>query len=174
MCQHPKLSVGEVVDVPSRVEDSGAGPRDCCLARRCRSHWHRHYIDIADLIDLVRAKGEVFNSEKQTQLAVANMCFAGVADATDVDETKIPCRFWKLGTCRWGARCKWLHDGPAGIATVAKRHPTRERRTNKKSGTHDLRAAADLKAMLLELLSGIATDFECIVQRLLTKIWLLE
>ena len=75
-----------------------------------------------------------------------------------------------MGTCRWGARCKWLHDGPAGIATVAKRHPTRERETNKKSGTHDLRAAADPKAMLLELLSGIATDFECTVQRLLTKI----
>ena len=127
-------------------------------------------IEISKLIDLVRAKGEAFNSEKQTQLAVANMCFAGVADATDVDETKIPCRFWKLGTCRWGARCKWLHDGPAGIATVAKRHPTRERKTNKKSGTHDLRAAADLKAMLLELLSGIATDFECTVQRVLTKI----
>ena len=127
-------------------------------------------IEISKLIDLVRAKGEAFNSEKQTQLAVANMCFAGVADATDVDETKIPCRFWKLGKCRWGDRCKWLHDGPAGIATVAKRHPTRERKTNKKSGAHDLRVAADLKAMLLELLSGIATDFECTVHACLTKI----
>ena len=127
-------------------------------------------IDVDKLVDLVRAKGEAFTSENQTQVAVANMCFAGVADEVEIDESKVACPFWKRGTCRWGARCKWHHEGPAGIATVAKRHSAREKKTNKKSGAHDLSTAADLKAMLLELLSGIATDLDCTVRSLLTKI----
>ena len=91
-------------------------------------------IAINDVVALVRAKGEAFNSEKQTQQAVANMCFAGVADGTAVvDESQIPCRFWKLGRCRFGDRCKWLHEGPAGIASVAKHHPRGKKKTNKKS-----------------------------------------
>ena len=57
-------------------------------------------------------------------------------------------------------------------STVAKRHSAREKKTNTKSNAHDLCTAADLKAMLLELLSGIATDLDCTVRsrRLLTKI----
>jgi hypothetical protein len=103
-------------------------------------------VAIGDLIDIVRSKGEAFNSEKQTQQAVATMCFAGVAD--DVVESKKVCPWWKLGTCRWGARCKWLHEGPAGIATVAKQHRPRGKKTNKRSPAHEL------KAMLLELLAA--------------------
>ena len=51
-------------------------------------------IAIADVVALIRSKGEAFNSEKQTQHAVARMCFAGVADEEPaVDESRKPCRF---------------------------------------------------------------------------------
>ena len=74
-------------------------------------------IAIADVVALVRSKGKAFNSEKQTQHAVAPVCFTGVADEEPaVDESRKPCRFWKLGTCWRGARCKWLHEVPTGIA----------------------------------------------------------
>ena len=46
-------------------------------------------IQVDELVDLIRAKGEAFNSEKQTQLTVANMCFAGVAEGAEVDEAKV-------------------------------------------------------------------------------------
>ena len=107
-------------------------------------------IVVSTLVDLVRAKGEAFNSEKQTQLAVANMCFAGVADAVDDrgDGSAIACRFWKHGTCRWGDKCKWKHEGPAGVAAVAKRQGPRGKGTTKKTGKS---TAHELKAMLLEL-----------------------
>ena len=101
-------------------------------------------VAIADIIDLVRREGEASNSEKKTQQAVATMCFAGVADADVVDESKKTCPWWKKGTCRWGARCKWLHEGPAGIANVAKQHRPRGGETNKKSSVN---AAHELKAM---------------------------
>ena len=126
-------------------------------------------IVVSTLVDLVRAKGEAFNSEKQTQIAVANMCFAGVADAAGVDESAVVCRYWKLGTCRWGDKCKWKHDGPAGIATIAKRHGPRGK-GSKKSEIDQKSSAHDLKALLLELLSGIATKIDCTVFSLLTKI----
>ena len=128
-------------------------------------------IAINDVVALVRAKGEAFNSEKQTQQAVANMCFAGVADETTVvDESKIPCRFWKSGTCRFGSRCKWLHEGPAGIANVAKRHPRGAKKTNKKSSSQKLSQAHELKAMLLKLLKGAATNLNTSLTSVLTKI----
>ena len=119
-------------------------------------------VAIGGLIDIVRSKGEAFNSEKQTQQAVATMCFAGVADDV-VDESTKVCPWWKKGTCRWGSRCKWIHEGPAGIANVAKRHQPRGKRTNKKSD-----AAHELKAMLLELLAGIATSLDSSVLDCLT------
>ena len=79
-------------------------------------------IATADVVALVRSKGEAFSLEKQTQHAVAHMCFAGVADEEPaVDESKKLCRFWKLGTCWRGARCKWRHERPAGIAGNAHR-----------------------------------------------------
>ena len=124
-------------------------------------------VAIGDLIDIVQSKGEAFNSEKQTQQAVATMCFAGVADEDVVDESKKPCPWWKKGTCRWGARCKWIHEGPAGIANVAKQHRPRGKKTNKRSSVN---AAHELKAMLLELLAGIATSLDSSVFRLLTKV----
>jgi hypothetical protein len=97
------------------------------------------------------------------------MCFAGVADAVDDrgNESAIACRFWKHGTCRWGDKCKWKHEGPAGVAAVAKRQGPRGKGTTKKTGKS---MAHELKAMLLELLSGIATKIDCTVFSLLTKI----
>jgi hypothetical protein len=123
-------------------------------------------VAIGDLIDIVRSKGEAFNSEKQTQQAVATMCFAGVADGEASESTRV-CPWWKLGTCRWGARCKWLHEGPAGIATVAKQHRPRGKKTNKKS---EVNAAHELKAMLLELLAGIATSLVSCKSYLLNRL----
>ena len=94
------------------------------------------------------------------------MCFTGVADEEPtVNESRKPCRFWKLGTCWRGARCKWLHEGPAGIAGnahLASRHGRGRKKT--RSQSHEL------KAMLLELLSGIATDLDCSTFSVLTKI----
>ena len=105
-------------------------------------------VAIADIIDLVRRKGEAFNSKKQTQQAVATMCFAGVADDVVIGSGRRRGRrrgpWWKKGTCRWGARCKWIHEGPAGIANVAKQHRPRGKKTNKKS---EVNAAHELKAM---------------------------
>ena len=52
-------------------------------------------IAIADVVALVRSKGEAFNSEKQTQHNVAHMCFAGVANEELVDRSQMHCRSWK-------------------------------------------------------------------------------
>ena len=46
-------------------------------------------VAIEDLVDIVRHKGEAFNSEEQTQHAVATMCFAGVADADVIDDVSL-------------------------------------------------------------------------------------
>ena len=77
------------------------------------------------------------------------------------------CPWWKLGTCRWGARCKWLHEGPAGIATVAKQHQPRGKKTNKKSSVN---AAHELRTIHLELLACIATSLDSSVLECLTKL----
>ena len=61
-------------------------------------------IAIGDLIDIVRQKGEAFNSEKQTQQGVATMCFAGVAEEDVDDESNKVCLWWGKDTCRWGPR----------------------------------------------------------------------
>ena len=116
------LGRSALVAVSSCVEDTGADSGAGCVTSRVqRSRWRRHRRPHR----LVRSKGEAFNSEKQTQQAVATMCFAGVADEDVVDESKKKCPWWKKGTCRWGTRCKWLHEGPAGIANVAKQHRPR-------------------------------------------------
>ena len=127
-------------------------------------------VAIEDVVDLVRRKGEAFNTEKQTQQAVATMCFAGVAEEDAAGGSTKVCPWWKKGTCRWGPRCKWIHEGPAGIAVVARsrKAPVGKQKSpvvSKKSSVN-----ADLKAMLLELLAGLATNLNCSVRRLLTKI----
>ena len=118
-------------------------------------------VAIGDLIDIVRQKGEAFNSEKQTQQAVATMCFAGVAEEDLADESKKVCPWWQKGICRWGPRCKWIHEGPAGIATVAKQHRPRRKKTS--VGSRKSSVNVELKAMFLELLAGIATSLNCFV-----------
>ena len=127
-------------------------------------------VAIEDLVDLVRRKGEAFNSEKQTQQAVATMCFAGVAEEDSAGGSTKVCPWWKKGTCRWGPRCKWIHEGPAGVAAVARSRKAPVGKEKSPVGSKKSSVNADLKAMLLELLAGLATSLNCPVRRLLTKI----
>ena len=118
----------------------------------------------------MRQKGEAFNLEKQTQQAVATMCFAGVAEEDLADESRKVCPWWKKGTCRWGPRCKWIHEGPAGVAAVARSKKAPVGKEKSPVGSKMSSVNADLKAMLLELFAGLATSLNCPVRRLLTKI----
>ena len=127
-------------------------------------------VAIEDVVDLVRRKGEAFNSEKQTQQAVATMCFAGVAEEDSAGGSTKVCPWWKKGTCRWGPRCKWIHEGPAGVAAVARSRKAPVGKEKSPVGSKKSSVNADLKAMLLELLAGLATSLNCPVRRLLTKI----
>ena len=72
--------------------------------------------------------------------------------------------------CRWGPRCKWIHEGPAGVAAVARSRKAPVGKGKSPVGSKKSSVNADLKAMLLELLAGLATNLNCSVRRLLTKI----
>ncbi|KAI9003953.1 hypothetical protein DFJ74DRAFT_694212 [Hyaloraphidium curvatum] len=37
--------------------------------------------------------------------------------------SSVPCQFYRLGTCRYGSRCRFLHDAPAAPATRASPTP---------------------------------------------------
>jgi hypothetical protein len=86
------------------------------------------------------------------------MCFAGVAEEDLADGSRKVCPWWKKGTCRWGPRCKYIHEGPAGVTAVASSRKASVGKGKSPVGSKKSSVNADLKAMLLELLAGLATN----------------
>ena len=63
-----------------------------------------------------------------------------------------------------------MHEGPPGVAAVARSRKAPVGKGKSPVGSKKSSTNADLKAMLLELLAGLATNLNCPVRRLLTKI----
>ena len=120
----------------SCVQDTGANLRAGCVAScvqrsRGRRHQgpHRHRT--------IEGRGVQLREASTASRGDDVLC--GVADEV---ESKITCP-WGRGHLPLGRSLQMAHEGPAGIAVVAKRHRPREEKTNKKSSVnvaHELKA----------------------------------
>ena len=89
-------------------------------------------IPVQTLVDTIRSKAEGYSSNREALTEQASLA-AEVGMVADTEQpsgrgqqrkrpyrTK-PCYRWEAGTCSFGDKCRFRHDGPAGSKTQAPR-----------------------------------------------------